>query len=965
MKKLFAYSFLMLSIAMFMTQCKSKRKTVVETTETVQETKSPVQRPGKDYIPVDDQVKIGKLPNGMTYYIRKNKKPANKVELRLALKVGSILEDDDQQGLAHFMEHMNFNGLKHFPKNELVDFLQKMGVRFGADLNAFTSFDRTVYMLPIPLDKPENLDKGLLVIHDWAYFANLTPEEIDKERGVVLEELRMRLGASKRMMQKWLPVALKDSKYAKRLPIGKKEILETFPYSALKRFHKDWYRPDLEAIFVVGDIDPDEVERKIKKMFSDIPAAENPRKRPYYPVPNHKETLIATAADPEANINTVQVIYKDRDDYKKDETVEDYVNYLKTRLFSTMLQNRLDEIKESDNPPFSFAFVDHGLFIGVTKEVFSTTALTQNTDQLTQALETILREHKKIKEFGFTQQELERAKKQMLANVEEAYNNRNTTESRNLVWQYINHFTKGEPIPSVQWEYDMYKYFLPQIKLSDVNALSKEFIHDDNRVVIITGKGEADNPPVKETEVKQIIDRIDAEKVAQQKEEKAALALMKAKPQPGKIIRTETNEALGTKTYYLDNGAIVTAKKTDFKEDEVRILAFKFGGNSVFSNEELKKTVLAIRGVPETGVNGLSNSELKKVLTGKKADIHFFVDNTSQGFQGETRPKDLETWMQLQYLYFTKPNKDEKAFGSWFNRNVLFMMNFANSPQMKFIMAYNEYLNGKDPRYIPPLPTKEIADIQDYSLAYDKFRELFDGAGGFFYYIVGNFDEAQLENYIKTYIASLPSSKLPSKFKTYPDYKRKGINEFIFHAGKDPKSMVIINYYGSTKYSPREKMYLKALGEIMTNKLIERIREAESGVYGIRASGRMNKLPHETFGFSITFPCGPDNARTLAAHSMEELQKIIDNGPTQEDLDKIKKSWLVKFEEDKQTNSFWTDYLSDTDYLNLDPGRIFEYETEVKRMKTSDIQEVAKKYLAKPKNRVLAIQFPEGYKEKK
>ncbi len=963
MKKSIVYSFLFLGLIFLTAQCKSKQKTQVKSME-AEETKTVATRPDKDYIPVDPEVKIGKLPNGMTYYIRRNAKPEKKVELRLAINAGSILEDDDQLGLAHFMEHMNFNGLKHFPKNELVDFLQKMGVRFGADLNAFTSFDRTVYMLPIPLDNPENLDKGLLVIHDWAYFANLDPEEIDKERGVVLEELRLGLGASKRMMQKWLPVAMKDSRYAERLPIGKKKILETFPYSALKRFHKDWYRPGLEAVIVVGDIDPAEVEQKLQKMFADIPATENPRERKYYPVPNHKETFVSTAADPEANLNMVRVIYKDRGEYKKPETVDDYVKDMKARLFATMLDNRLDEIKEGENPPFTYNFSGHGLFWSVTKEAFSTTLITPDAQKQKQALEVVLREHKKIKEFGFTQAELDRAKKEILAKYEEAFNNRNTTESRNFAWQYVNHYTQGEPIPSVQWEYDMHKYFLPKITLDEVNALSKEFIHDDNRVIILTGKGDPANPPVSEAEAWKIIDRIAAEKVMRNKEENTAQVLMKEKPQPGKIERTETNEALGTKTYYLSNGAIVTVKKTDFKDDEILVMGLKFGGKSLLTDEELKKTAYALSGVSQTGVNGLSNSQVKKILTGKKAKINFYVDNVDHGFWGETRPKDLEDWMQLQYLYFTKPNKDEKAFNSWFKRNMLFMMNYANAPQMKFIMAVDKYLNGKDPRYIPPLPTKEIMDMQDYSLAYEKFRQFFDGAGGFHYYFVGNFDEAKMEELIKTYIASLPASKLPSKFKTYPDYERQGVNEFIFRAGKDPKSTVLIKYFGQTPYSPRENMYLKALGEIMTNKLIERIREAESGVYGIRAYGRLNKYPHSAFRFGISFPCGPDNARTLAQHSLEELQKMTDNGPSQDDLDKIKKSWLVKFEEDKKTNRYWLDYLTDTDYLNLDPGRILEYETEVKRMKPSDIQSVAKKYLAKPKNRLIAIQYPEGYQEK-
>ncbi len=952
------------SILIFATQCKSWKSKQVEKDKKAETVLDAPARPDKDYIPVDPAVRIGKLPNGMTYYIRQNKKPEKKVELRLAINAGSILEDKDQLGLAHFMEHMNFNGLKHFPKNELVDFLQKMGVRFGADLNAYTSFDETVYMLPIPLDNPENLDKGLLVIHDWAYFADLDSLEIEKERGVVLEEYRIGLGAEKRMYNKTLPIMLKDSRYAERLPIGKKEILENFPHEALKRFHKDWYRPDLQAIIVVGDIDPDEVEAKIKKLFADIPPAKNPKERKYYTVPNHNETLIAIAEDPEAQFNMVQVIYKDREDYKKEETVEDYKNYLVSKLFTTMLNNRLEDLKDQADPPFSMASSRYGLLWSRTKEAFTLFAIT-DTDKRLKALETLLKEAKRVKEYGFKKEELERAKKELLSFIEEAYNNRHTTESGRLVWQYVRHYLKGESIPSVEWEYNMYKYFLPQIGLNEVNSLSKKYIHDDNRVIVIHGKQTGNKPSLTEDMVKQVVERIDQLKLENNQEESKQLVLMKEKPAPGKILKTETDDVLKTKTYYLSNGAKVVTKKTDFKEDQVLFMGLKMGGKSLLDTETLKKTGFAFQGIPEAGVNGLKKSDLRKVLSGKKAKVNPAVGENEIMTNGKTLRKDLETALQLNYLYFTNLNKDKAAFESWKKRTVALYGNLANSPQFKFFIALSDFANQNNPRYIGIFPTKEVLEKTDYDLTYRKFRELYDGATDFTYYIVGNFDESEIENLIKTYLASIPPSGYKGEYKDWGDYSLKGEHEFIFHAGKDPKSMVYLIMGGKAKYNPQDKLKLEILGKILTNKLIEKLREEEGGVYGVGARGSMEKVPHEKFSFLINFPCGPENARKLTRMALDELNKLIQEGPTEEDLKKVTKSLLVKFDEDVKTNEFWLDYLSDNDYLKSDPHRIKNYKNLVNTVKPSDIQAVGKKYLSQPETKILAIWYPEGFEDKK
>ena len=436
-------------------------------------------------IPLDPSVRTGTLSNGMKYYIKKNVKPEKKVEFRLAINAGSINEDEDQRGLAHFMEHMNFNGTKNFPENKLVDFLQSIGIKFGQHLNAYTSFDETVYMLPVPLDKPGNLDSGLKVMEDWAFNALLTDKEIEKERGVVLEELRLGLGADKRMLDQYLPKLAYNSRYADRLPIGKKEILQNFKPEALRRFHKDWYRPDLMALVVVGDINVDEMEQKIKANFSKYQNPANARKRVDYEVPNHKETLISIATDADATSSSAQFYIKDDGSAKPDVTVNDYQKSIVEQLAAAIVNNRLEELTNSEKPPFIFGYVSHSNFLR-TKDAFQAYAMTKEGEQKN-ALKVLLEEVERAKRFGFSQNELDRAKSETLSNLEKSYNNRDKTESARLVMEYVRNFLNQEPMPGIEWEYELHKKYLPSVTLDQVNNILKNYIKDDSRVIVVTG----------------------------------------------------------------------------------------------------------------------------------------------------------------------------------------------------------------------------------------------------------------------------------------------------------------------------------------------------------------------------------------------------------------------------------------------------------------------------------------------
>jgi len=909
-------------------------------------------------IPLDPQVRMGKLSNGLTYYIRNNGKPEDKVVLRLVVNAGSILEDDDQQGLAHFMEHMNFNGTKNFKKNELVDYLQSIGVKFGADLNAYTGFDETVYILPIPSDDDEKLDKGFQILEDWAFNSLLNDEEIDKERGVVLEEYRLGLGASKRMLAKYLPKVMHNSKYAKRLPIGKKDILENFDHKIIRRFKKDWYRPDLMAVVAVGDVDVDKLEAKIKAHFSKAPKAVNPRKRKVFDVPTHKETLIAVETDKEATFNQVQLLYKDYDLAKDVVTIDDYRNQLLRRMFSEMINNRLDELRNSEKPPFVFGFSYYGGTWARSKNAYQSFAMTSPTGQLT-ALRVLLEENERVKRYGFQKGEFERAKKEVLAGLEKSYKNRNKTESDVYVRKYVNNYLEHTPMPGISWEYNFYKKTLPTVSLSEINTLINNYLHKDNRVVVLTGTKKDGVPKVSEKQVLDVLEAVEKADIKPYKDSDLGETLMTEMPTAGKIIDEVKDTTLGTTTLTLSNGATVVYKKTDFKDDEVLMEAFSYGGTSLYNTEILKKVAVANGGLTEAGVNGYNKTDLGKMLSGKMVNVRPYIHGSSEGISGSATPKDLENMFQLTYLYFTALNKDEKAFNSYVAKQKAFLGNILSNPGFYFMIELQSYLNKGNDRFIG-FPTPKDYDKADYNLAYEKYKERFANAGDFNFYFVGNFDEGKLKQYIKQYIASLPSNGVKENFKDYGFRPLSGSHKKIFKKGTEPKSSVNIKFSGETKYNAKDAYLLKTLGEILSIKLVEKLREEESGVYGVGARGSMSKYPYGSYSFTISFPCGPENVEKLKKAALAELQKIIDKGPTEKDVSKVKEAQLLGYKENLKKNKYWINALKDADYDREDKAKILGQAKKIASLSSKNIKKVARKYLRK--GYVLAILYPENQK---
>ena len=896
-------------------------------------------------IPLNPNIRYGKLKNGLTYYIMKNTEPKDKVELRLAVNAGSVQEDDNQLGLAHFTEHMGFNGTKNFEKNDLVDYLQSKGVKFGAHLNAYTSFDETVYMLTLPTEDPEVIDKGFQVLEDWSHNLLFDEEEIDKERGVVLEEYRLGLGAGKRMLNNYLPMLLHGSKYANRLPIGTEEVLENFEYETIRKFYADWYRPNLMAVIVVGDIDVDAMEAKVKSHFSGIKNPKKAREREIFQVPNHKETFVAVESDAEQPYSMVQIYFKDPKPVKVVNTVEGYKRMITIQMFSSMLNNRIEEIRNSANPPFSYAGGYYGSFAARTKNAFQMYAVTPETGQI-EGLKTLLTEAQRIKHHGFTESELERAKKSSLAYIEKAYNERDKSQSSGFASEFIRNYLQKEPAPGIVWEYEKHNDLVPKITLADVNGLIGNFISNENRVVVFLGPEKEGLDKVPEQSIREVLDEMDKLVPDAYEEEEIASSLMETIPTPGKIVKTETNEEQDYKTVTLENGMQVGYKITDFKNDEIILRGYSYGGTSTFTDEEYLKTNLGMGVVFNSGVGDFSKTDLNKVLAGKIVRLSSSIDASEENIYGNTTPKDLESMFQLIRLYFTSPRKDQDAFDSHISRNKTMYANLSSNPQTYFNIEHQKFLSQNDVRSFK-IPTEEDWNSTNYDLIIKKYKESFSNPGDFKLFFVGNIDENTFLDYTKTYLASIPDDGRRDKYVDRGVRLPAGTHEKIYKKGIEQKSYVTINFEGDATFSRDQQFKLTALGDILSIKLIEILREEKGGVYGVGASGVVRVTPYEHYEFSIKFPCGPENAMSLKDAALAELNKILNEGPEEKDLDKIKEEKRKSLKQILRTNSYWAGKMFSDSYIYQDksynPDELYQ---QIEDLTSQDIQDVGKKYLS-------------------
>lgn len=896
-------------------------------------------------IPFDKSVKTGILPNGLKYFIKKNNKPENKIELRLAVNAGAMQEDDDQQGLAHFMEHMNFNGLKNFPKNEIVRYLQSIGVKFGADLNAYTSFDETVYILPIPTDDKDKIEKGFTILADWSGNALLEGSEIDAERGVVLEESRLGKGADDRMRQKWFPKYLVGSRYANRLPIGKDNIIKNFKYDVIKRYYKDWYRPNLQSVMVVGDIEVAEAERLIKKYFSGFKNPANPRPRPdKYNVPqrNKKEAMILT--DKEATY-TIFRLNGNVKYSKPNETQGDYRDDLIERLFSSLISNRYDELRNSAEPPFLFGTTGLGGGLARGYENFSSFAVC-SPDKIKPAVVAVVREAIRARTHGFTATELARAKSAVLSSYEKSYNERDKTESGGYVSELVRHFLEGESVPGIDWEYNFTKKQLPSITLAEVNKIAKQIDIDKNYFALITSKPSDKLPS--EAELLKWIDETANEKIDAYAEEAVADKLLPKDPKPGSIVKTTSNKDLGTTTWTLSNGAIVTLKPTDFKNDEISFNAKRKGGYSLYQGKDLMSAVYNNNVVDEMGYGNFDQTTLGKFMTGKQARVGLSSLLYSEDISGNSTNKDLQTMFELLYLKSNYGRMNKEGFKSFISKQKQQAGAMKSNPRMAFMEASQKYLY-KDHPYSNDFPEPEDFDEIDAKNALDFYNERFNSAYGMHYVFVGSFKNDEIKPLILKYIGGMSGKKIATNFKDVGLEKREGKNNFVFKKGSEAQAMVMDMMYGDAKYDPLEASKLYILTQVINTKITKKLREEIGGMYSGGMSIRLSKYPKPSYTVTSFIPCGPEKLAELRAAYYKILKDVQSSGSiTAADIKEATQPALQAYSEKMKKNSYWLGTLSSSYYNDADPNRILTYSQRVKSITAAELNKLAKKYLNAP-----------------
>jgi zinc protease len=906
-----------------------------------------------DRMPTDPEITIGQLPNGIHYYIRANKKPEKRAELRLVIKAGSVLEDEDQQGLAHLVEHMAFNGTTHFPKNEIVSFMESIGMRFGADVNAYTSFDETVYELTVPTDKPEVLDRALLILEDWAHNLSFDSAEIEKERGVVMEEWRLGRGANFRMLNKIFPVLLNGSRYATRIPIGKPEIIQNGKQERLKQFYKDWYRPDLMAVVAVGDFDKAAIEKLIATHFGGIPAVKSPRPRTDYDVPDHSDTTYVIATDKEANSTSVEV---DTIVPKRPEgPVSTYRAQILDSLISGMLSARLSELAQKPDAAFTLAFGGRGGFIGRTKDSATLTAIAKE-GQADRALDALLTEGERIARFGFTATELERQKQASLRNYERLALEKQNRESASRADEYVRNFLADETLPSADDEYALHKRFLPEITLEEANKAAKEWFVDRNRTIIVRAPEKAETAIPDQAKLAAVVKGISAKELKPYVDTATTATLLDTAPTPGKVVKTSTNETTGITQWELSNGVKVVLKPTTFKEDEILFRATSPGGSSLASDSDYVPAFTAPQVISAGGIGKLNQIDFRKFMTGKAAAATPFISEITEGLNGSSSRKDLETMFQLIYLRFTQPRADKDAFNAQTAQLKSLLANQAAVPEFAFSSELMSARYQNHPRR--RLMTAEMVDQfnLDKSLAFYKDR--FADASDFTFVFVGSFDLATMKPLIEKYLGALPSLHRKETWKDVGVRPPADVVVKKVEKGVEPKSLSAISFSGPFVYDPAHRVTMLAMAHILQRRLTETIREDLGGTYSVGVTPSYEKFPNQTYSVTITFGSAPDRTENLVKRVFEEIEKLKTEGPTDQQLTDEKEALLREYQTSIKTNNYLLSSISARLDNGEDVAGVWTFSDYYQKLDKAAIQEAAKTYLD-TKRYVEVMLFPE------
>lgn len=905
---------------------------------------------------LDPKVRTGVLPNGLHYFVRANAYPPKRAELRLAVNAGSILEDDDQRGMAHVIEHMGFNGSTHFKKNELVSYMQSIGMRLGPDVNAYTSFDETVYMLKIPTDTARIVEQAFTVLEDWAHGQIFDSTEVANERGVVREEWRGGKGTFDRMRQQYWSTMFRGSRYADRFVIGTDTSIMSSTVALLKRFYTDWYRPDMMAVVAVGDFDAAQIEGIIKQHFTGIPAARNPRPRIVADVPGNTAPLIAVATDKEAPNSQVQLMFKLPLDTQR--TVADYRRMLASRLASSMISARLAELSQKSNAPFAQAFSGKANFVRQL-DVFQALALVKEGD-IESALTALVAETKRVDQFGFLQSELDRAKQNMLRQYERGYAERDKTPSTSFASEYVSYFLQNRPAPGIEAEFQLSQQLIPAISLADVSNLAKQWISDENRVLIVESPLKDGVRVPTQAELRTVLDQASKATVVAYTETVSSENLIAKLPPPGKVTterRVGGAGDAGVTEWQLSNGARVLFKTTDFKADQILFGAWAPGGTSLVSDADYMSAIMASQMVYQSGLAGFNRIDLGKKLSGKQATVFPNLSGTTESLNGQASPKDLETLLQLTYLTFTAPRYDTAAVAAFKNQYSAMLNNRGAMPEVAFNDTFTVTMGSNHVR-ARPLTAATFVEVNPQR-AYDVFRERFADASGFTFVFVGNVDPTVLKPLAEQYLAALPALGRKEAWRDVGVRPPTGVVEKMVRKGTEAKSATLVSFTGPFDYSAQNNVNLQALIELMRIKLIATLREQMSATYSPGIFGGGTKIPRPQYTITLSYGSSPENVEPLTRAAFAIIDSVQRIPPSAEELGKVKEALLRAHETDVKQNGYWlSDIISrgqNGDDISPPPGRFDEI---VKGLTSAQIQAAAKQYF-NMKNYVRVVLVPE------
>ncbi|MBQ7526155.1 MAG: insulinase family protein [Bacteroidaceae bacterium] len=906
-------------------------------------------------VPLDPAVKTGKLENGLTYYIRHNEWPEKRCDFYIAQRVGSMQEENDQRGLAHFLEHMCFNGTTHFPGDALKQYLERIGVKFGENLNAYTSFDETVYNINnVNVEIAGAVDSCLLILHDWSHDHLLEDKEIDKERGVIEEEWRVRRSAELRLIEAALPTICKDSKYAERMPIGTMEVVKNFPYDTLRRYYRKWYRPDLQALVIVGDIDPDAVEQKLKGMFADIaPAPADAAVREDYPVPDNQEPLVFIGQDKEYTGMMASVMFKSDPLPREMRGTMAYIamDFLQDAS-SGMLNERLNEITRQADAPFSGAGVNFGEFlVAKTKEALSLD-ISMKENRYTEGIKAAYRELLRASRSGFTESEYQRFKDEYLSQIDAAYEARDKRTNTSLVNAYVRHFLDNVPAAGIEWRHQNMHMIVSNIPLQMINQAIAELSQENRAIIVFMPEKEGLVCPT-EQELLTALKEVDAEDITAFTEEVSTEPLvpeLKSKVKVKKI----TDDIYGARLITLSNGMKIHVKQTDYSPNRINFRATSWGGNSLYSNDEYTNAS-NIGLVHQGGLGNFSAVELNKKLAGKQASVSSSVNVRSEGISANCVKKDFETMLQLVYLNFTSPRRDDEAFTSAMERTRNALKNQDLNPQTALAdsivsVVYNNNVRAKR------LKEADLDRI-NYDRLLEMYRERFANAGDFEFYLVGDVNADSVAPLLAKYLGALPAKGKKEKYKVIDQRMTKGEHVCYFTKEQDtPNSLNVFLYHAPMKETLRNDILVDMLQQAMTMLYTETVREDEGGAYGVPVNAGLSDYPEEIATVQIVLPTAPEKRLAMTSVVSDGIKKMMEQGPSEENLGKIKEYMLRSHQENLKDNGYWMNSLvSKTRYKQ---EFVEGYEDCVQGVTVEDIRQVAKQIFGSGNRLVVGMETP-------